>query len=170
MTIQALIQPLDISRNKEDNDPFYRQLEISMQGLGHLIPFKEVLNWDAPITTIELGDAQTLHNFKKRTAKNDGVLLFYAKLTKGTVYQHIVLHPNDRGIYLPFRFEDPFYMKVGDKKTWIGSAVRLQEELSWLEIAMSEEEDDSIVNYWNNLKEACALCIDNVTPMVLKTM
>ncbi|WLD95278.1 hypothetical protein [Alkalihalobacillus sp. AL-G] len=168
MTIQAKIQPLDISRSKDTMDPFYRQLEIYMQGLGHLVSFKEELNWETPIATIELGDSETLHNFKKRTAKNDGVLLLYAKLTKGTVYQHVILHPNDSGIYLPFRFDEPFYMKIGQKKTWIGSAVRLQEELGWLEIAMSVEEDDEIVSYWKRLRDACRSCVDNVTPMILE--
>ncbi|WP_221564682.1 hypothetical protein [Alkalihalobacillus sp. TS-13] len=169
MTVQAIIQPLDVSRNKEDKDPFYRKLEIHMQRLGHLIPFKEQLNWESPITTIDLGDMQTLQNFRKKTAKNDGVLLIYAKLTKGTIYQHIILHPNNTGIYLPFRFENPFYIPIGDKKIWIGSSVRLLEELGWLELSMMEETDESIVSYWNNLKDACELSVENTTPIMLQT-
>ncbi len=169
MTVQAMIQPLDVSRNKEDKDPFYRKLEIHMQRLGHLIPFKEQLNWDTPIKTIELGDMLTLQNFRKKTAKNDGVLLLYAKLTKGTIYQHIILHPNDTGIYLPFRFENPFHISIGNKKVWIGSSVRLSEELGWLELGMMEEEDESVVRYWNNLKEACELSVENITPIMLQT-
>ncbi len=168
MTVQAMIQPLDVT-NRDKQDPFYRKLEIHMQRLGHLIPFKEQLNWDSPITTIDLGDLETLKNFRKKTAKNDGVLLLYAKLTKGTIYQHIILHPNNTGLYLPFRFEDPFYMSIGNKKVWIGSSVRLLEELGWLEMSMSEEEDKSIVSYWNNLKKACEASVEHTTPIMLQS-
>ncbi|MCF6137247.1 hypothetical protein [Pseudalkalibacillus berkeleyi] len=168
MTVQAMIQPLDVT-NKDKHDPFYRKLQIHMQRLGHLIPFQEQLNWESPITSIDLGDLETLKSFRKKTAKNDGVLLLYAKLTKGTIYQHIILHPNNTGIYLPFRFEDPFYMTIKNKKVWIGSSVRLLEELGWLEMAMAEEEDHTVVSYWENLKNACETSVEHTTPIMLQS-
>jgi hypothetical protein len=164
LPIFAQIQPVDVSA---ENEPLYRQLEIHMQRLGHLIPFREQLNWTTQFENIELGDAESLQLLKKAAAKNDGVLLFYAKLTKGTVFQHIILHPNDQGIYLPFQFDDPFYLKFNEKKFWIGSAVRLKEELKWLEITM-QNQPDNVVHYWDQLRKSCQSSIQHNSPIVLK--
>lgn len=166
--ITASVKPLPVSHNKDDQDYLYRQLEIEMQRLGHLVPFREELNWDKEITTMELGNVETLEKLKKAAAKNDGVFLFYAKLTKGTVYQHIILHPNTEGFYLPFRFEEPFQITVKNKKYWIGSSIRLAEELAWLEITMKNLEDDSVVEYWKYLSELCQSSVQNMSPILLQ--
>ncbi|MCM3719591.1 hypothetical protein [Fictibacillus phosphorivorans] len=166
--ITASVKPLPVSHNKDDQDYLYRQLEIEMQRLGHLVPFREELNWDKEIMTMELGNVATLEKLKKAAAKNDGVFLFYAKLTKGTVYQHIILHPNTEGFYLPFRFEEPIQITVKNKKYWIGSSVRLAEELAWLEITMKNTEDEEVVAYWKYLTDLCRSSIENMSPILLQ--
>ncbi|MGC4378447.1 hypothetical protein WD019_16210 [Fictibacillus sp. Mic-4] len=166
--ITAEIKPLPVSPRKEDKDHLYRELEIQMQRLGHLVPFREELNWENDITTIDIGKSETLNRLKKTAAKNDGVFLFYAKLFKGTVYQHIIMHPNDSGFYLPFRFEEPFFITVKNKKIWIGSSIRLQEELTWLEETMKNLEDDEVVDYWKTWRSLCEISIENMSPILIK--
>jgi hypothetical protein len=166
--ITASVKPLPVSHNKEDQDHLYRQLEIEMQRLGHLVPFREDLNWNKEILTLDIGTEETLEKLKRAAAKNDGVFLFYAKLFKGTVYQHLILHPNTEGFYLPFRFEEPFQIKAKNKKYWIGSSIRLAEELSWLQLTMKECEDETVVAYWQYLSDLCQTSAKNMSPILFK--
>jgi hypothetical protein len=163
--IYANIRPILEDENYLE-DPLYRKLEIHMQRVGCLLAYREELNWEKNIDSIELGDVETLKKFKKVAAKNDGMLLIYAMLTKGTVYEHLIGHPNSEGIYLPFDFNGPFYIKHNNKKLWLGSVPRLEEELKWLEMAMENQPDD-ITSYWNNLRSACRVSIENKSPMIL---
>ncbi|MFC7370724.1 hypothetical protein ACFQPF_03435 [Fictibacillus iocasae] len=166
--ITAYVKPLPVSCKKEDEDYLYRELEIHMQRLGHLVPFREELNWHDEIQTVEIGTNETLNKLKKTAAKNDGVFLLYAKITKGTVYQHVIMHPNNEGFYLPFRFEEPFHITVKNKKYWIGSSIRLAEELSWLEITMKNTDDQDVVECWNSLKSMCEQSISTMSPILLE--
>lgn len=166
--ITAEVKPLPVSTNKEDQDLLYRKLELEMQRLGHLVPFREELNWGNDIGAVEIGTNTIINKLKKAAAKSDGVLLLYAKLTKGTVYQHIIMHPNVEGFYLPFRFEAPFFITVKNKKIWIGSSIRLAEELNWLSITMQSLDDQEVVDCWNAFKELCELSINNHSPVILK--
>lgn len=152
MGITANIQQLPIS----EGDALYRELEITMQRFGHLVPFREKLNWDKQIASVELGNEEQLQQLKKAAAKNDGALLFWAKLSKNTVYRHLIFHPNDEGYYLPFRFHEPFSIEMKGKKIWFGSSVRLLEELSWLEMAMNQSDEHDVVDYWKALRQLCA--------------
>ncbi|MDN4073288.1 hypothetical protein [Fictibacillus terranigra] len=165
--ITAEVKPLPVSTKKEDQDVLYRELELQMQRLGHLVPFREELNWGKEIGTVEIGSDSIINKLKKAAAKSDGVLLLYAKLTKGTVYQHIILHPNTEGFYLPFRFEEPFFITVKNKKIWIGSSVRLAEELNWLKITMQNYEDQEVVDCWSAFKELCELSIEHHSPVIM---
>ncbi|MCQ6267173.1 hypothetical protein M1K46_16160 [Fictibacillus sp. WQ 8-8] len=165
--ITAEVKPLPVSTKKEDQDVLYRELELQMQRLGHLVPFREELNWGNEIGSVEIGPDSIINKLKKAAAKSDGVLLLYAKLTKGTVYQHIIMHPNVEGFYLPFRFEEPFFITVKNKKIWIGSSVRLAEELNWLGITMQNLEDKEVVDCWNAFKELCELSIEHHSPIIM---
>lgn len=151
MGITANVQQLPIS----EEDALYRELEITMQRLGHLVPFREKLNWEKHIHSIELGDGGQLQQLKKAAAKNDGVLLFWAKMSKNTVYRNLIFHPNDEGFYLPFRFHEPFCIEMKGKKIWFGSSIRLLEELGWLEIAMNASDSDEVVEFWKGFQKLC---------------
>lgn len=164
MAITANVQPLPVS----DEDPLYRKLEITMQQLGHLVGFRERLNWKENVASIELGDRQQLTQLKKVAAKNDGVLLFWAKWSKNTVYQHLILHPNDEGFYLPFRFAEPFFVEIKNKKIWFGSSVHLLEELTWLEMTMEQQDSPEVVEYWNIFRELCRQSEQHVSPFQLE--
>ncbi|SDM67513.1 hypothetical protein SAMN04488137_1378 [Fictibacillus solisalsi] len=168
--ITAEVKPLPVSTKKEDQDLLYRELELQMQRLGHLVPFREELNWGNEIGTVEIGSETIITKLKKAAAKSDGVLLLYAKLTKGTVYQHIIMHPNVEGFYLPFRFEEPFFITVKNKKIWIGSSIRLAEELNWLEITMQNHDEQEVVECWRALKELCELSMEYNSPIILKKL
>ncbi|MDN4523262.1 hypothetical protein [Fictibacillus fluitans] len=168
--ITAEVKPLPVSTKKEDQDLLYRELELQMQRLGHLVPFREELNWENEIGTVEIGSETIITRLKKAAAKSDGVLLLYAKLTKGTVYQHIIMHPNIEGFYLPFRFEEPFFITVKNKKIWIGSSVRLAEELNWLEITMLNHDQQEVVECWSALKQLCELSIEHHSPIILNKL
>jgi hypothetical protein len=165
LSIYANIRPILDDENRFDH-PLYRKLEIYMQRLGCLLAYREQLNWKEEIDSIELGDAVILKRLKKVAAKNDGVPLLYAVLTNGTVYQHLIGHPNSEGIYLPFDFSDPFYIKHNNNKLWVGSTLRLQEELNWLEMTMENQAED-ICSYWSKLRTACQLSIEHTSPMIL---
>ncbi|KSU85228.1 hypothetical protein QUF84_13530 [Fictibacillus enclensis] len=168
--ITAEVKPLPVSTKKEDQDLLYRELELQMQRLGHLVPFREELNWENEIGTVEIGSETIITKLKKAAAKSDGVLLLYAKLTKGTVYQHIIMHPNVEGFYLPFRFEEPFFITVKNKKIWIGSSIRLAEELNWLEITMRNHDQQEVVECWSALKALCELSTEHNSPIILKKL
>jgi hypothetical protein len=165
LVVYAHMRPIVDNVNKNESQ-LYRILEIHMQRLGHLIPYRENLNWDSDIFTMNLGNTETLQKLKKTAAKNDGVLLMYAKLTKGTVFQHLICHPNNEGIYLPFHFDEPFYIKNKNKKIWIGSASRLHEELNWLRMTMESTSSD-VQSYWSNLLKLCKLSTEKCSPIIL---
>jgi hypothetical protein len=164
MAITANVQPLPVS----EEDPLYRKLEITMQRLGHLVGFRERLNWKENVASIELGDNDQLTQLKKTAAKNDGMLLFWAKWSKNTVYQHLILHPNDEGFYFPFRFSEPFCIEMKNKKIWFGSSVHLLEELTWLEMAMEQQKAPEVVEYWNAFRELCRQSEEHVSPFQLE--
>lgn len=167
MTIIAEVKPLPVEAMSKD-DVLYRQLEIRMQRLGHLTAFRESLNWDRSIHTYDLGSTELMDQLKKTAAKNDGVPLFYAKLFKKTVYQHLILHPQNQGFYLPFRFETPFTIEIQGKKLWIGSSVRMAEELQWLELTMNNETSDNLIEVWKTLKEMCELSFREMSPIMIQ--
>ncbi|MGV3488902.1 MAG: hypothetical protein ACO1OC_09995 [Tuberibacillus sp.] len=166
MTINAHIMPL-IEDNIHEN-PLYRTLEIYMQRLGYLVPFREQLNWTAKIDVVTLGEEHELNALKKMAAKNDRKLLFYAKLTRQTIYQHIVCHPNDSGVYLPFKFDSPFTVNDQNQKLWLGSAPRLLEELKWMEMSLKSSGNDDIIAYWEQFQSAAQKAIDSMSPFLLK--
>ncbi|EIT86863.1 hypothetical protein A374_04794 [Fictibacillus macauensis ZFHKF-1] len=163
--IIAEVKPLPVSRKKEDQDLMYRKLELKMQQLGHLVSFREQLNWEHSLHAVEI-EKEALQKLRKTAAKSDGVLLLYAKLLKGTVYQHIILHPNTEGFYLPFRFDSPFYIEVNRKKIWIGSSIRLQEELNWLKLTIQESQDEKAKAAWQTYQELCQQSIATCSPIV----
>jgi hypothetical protein len=168
MKISAHLEPFPTSPAK--NEYLYRNLEIKMQGMGHLVAFREQLNWSNHFDTIELGDAETLNELKRAAAKNDGVMLFYAKFFKRTVFKHLIFHPNDHGYYLPFPFDEPFYITIKGKKSAVGSSIKLLEELDWMELMLSEKyQQTELVNYWRHLRLACEQSIENFTPMSIHT-
>lgn len=156
------VTPLPIERTSEH--PMYKLLEIHMQRLGFLIPFREKINWDKPIERVELGEKETLSQLQKLAAKNDGVFLFMAKWFKKTVYHHLLLHPNTYGYYLPFRFDEPFIIEFKNEKYWFGSSIRLKEELGWLEMTMEKEKDQTVHDYWLQFKKLCDLSKETMTP------
>lgn len=164
LSIYAELCPLFKSDHRLE-DPLYKILEIHMQRVGCLLAYREELNWDQYIEMIELGDEETLKKLKKVAAKNDGVPLIYAQLTKNTVYEHLIVHPNNEGIYLPFDFNGPFPIKHENKKLWLGSAVRLKEELKWLEITMQHQPDD-ILSYWNKFRDTLNVAIEHKSPLI----
>lgn len=167
MKIMANVEQLPVSKDKED--VFFRELEISMQRMGHLTPFREKLNWSEKIDAFELGNDNELQGLKKAAAKNDGTFLLFAKLSKGTVFQHIILHPNNHGFYLPFRFDEPFYLTVKNKKIWFGSSIRLTEELNWLQMTMEKDQhDDGVVEFWRSFRELCRKSTEHFSPFQLK--
>lgn len=168
MTITANVRHLPVPEDQSSEDPFYRKLEIRMQQLGHLTPFRETLNWDQNVSSYQLGDPQQLQQLKKTAASNDGVLLFYAKLSKNTVFQHLILHPNDEGFYLPFRFDTPFIIEIKNRKYWFGSSVRLLEELKWLEITMEQKGSTDTVEYWKTFRELCRSSLEHFSPFQLE--
>lgn len=167
MTVLASLEPLPVEeRSKED--PFYRNMEITMQQLGHLTEYRESLNWDKQLDSVELGDDQELLNLKKAAAKNDGWPLMVARLIKKTVFLHVILHPNNKGFYLPFHFEEPFQVNVEGKKVWVGSAPRLAEELKWLEITIKNQSNKELEAFWQNFRDICEKSIKNMTPLELR--
>ncbi|MFC7394936.1 hypothetical protein [Scopulibacillus cellulosilyticus] len=168
MSILAKLKPLPVEEISKD-DVLYRGLEIKMQQLGHLTPFRESLNWNEEIASYELGSHELIEKLKKTAAKNDGVPLFYAKLLKKTIYQNLILHPNNQGFYLPFRFEEPFTIEIKGKKIWIGSSIRLSEELAWLELTMKNENDNDLVEVWKTLQEICRESFEHMTPIQLQS-
>ncbi|TCP19975.1 hypothetical protein EV207_15611 [Scopulibacillus darangshiensis] len=168
MSILAEIKPLPVEDMSKD-DVLFRELEIKMQQLGHLTPFREELNWENDIASYELGTESLFERLKKTAAKNDGVPLFYAKLFKKTVYQHLILHPNNQGFYLPFRFDEPFTLEVKGEKLWIGSSIRLEEELKWLEMTMRNETDEELIELWKTLKQICNESNTKMTPVTFRT-
>lgn len=163
MTIYANIQPF----TQDKDEPLYRKLEVTMQRLGYLIPYREQLNWTTHIDTLPLGDENDLKELQKLAARNDQTLLFYAKLTKKTIYQHVIGHPNDTGIYLPFRFENPFTVTNNNEKIWFGSAPRLLEELKWMEISLKTRATEDVLAFWENFQSAARLAIEKMSPMLL---
>lgn len=171
MTITARIQPISTIGVEEGakEDLLIKELEIKMQQMGYLVPYREELNWERTIASLELGEAQSLHQLKKAAARNDRVLLMYARLFKGTIFQHLILHPNHSGIYLPFRFDEPFTIQIEGKKIWIGSSVRLLEELSWLQISFEQgNHDETVKEYWQNLMEISRKSVDYMSPIIFE--
>ncbi|MGA9288798.1 MAG: hypothetical protein WBV93_10680 [Anaerobacillus sp.] len=169
MTITARIEPISTigSEDEHKEDALVKELEIKMQQMGYLVPYREEMNWDRTIASLELGESQTLHQLKKAAARNDRVLLIYARLFKGTIFQHLILHPNQSGIYLPFRFDEPFVIQVKGQKIWIGSSVRLLEELSWLQISFDQgNHQDNVKEFWQNLMEISRKSVDYMSPVI----
>ena len=167
MTIYAHIKPI-IEKENIKESPLYRTLEIYMQRLGYLVAFHEDLNWITDLDIIALGGENELKELKKVAAKNDGTLLFLATLTKKTVYQHVICHPNDSGIYLPFHFDNPFIINSEGKKLIFGSAPKLLEELKWLEISLKTKGDDDLLAYWEQFQSAASLAIEHTSPFILQ--
>jgi hypothetical protein len=168
MTITAEIKPLPVEAMSKD-DVLFRELEIKMQRLGHLTPFRESLNWQRSIGTYEIGSEDLINKLKKVAAKNDGVPLFYAKMFKKTVYQQLILHPQNQGFYLPFRFEEPFTIDIQGKRVWIGSTVRLAEELKWLEITMESEPSEELVELWKTLRDMCEQSLEEMSAVTIES-
>lgn len=169
--ITAYIEPLlteDTIEDIKERNPIYKTLEIQMQKLGHLVPFREQLNWSTQIETIELGENDQLKSLQKLAAKSDGGLLFYLKLTKKTIFQNLLLHPNNKGLYLPFRFDYPFPVVTESEKLWIGSAPRLRDELNWLEMSIQDSSTEDTKHFWQSLREVCESAIDHTSPFLLK--
>ncbi|HET7629177.1 MAG TPA: hypothetical protein VFK44_12465 [Bacillales bacterium] len=164
LTIAATVQPLPFT----EDDPLYRDLEIMMQRLGHLVAFREKFQWEERVERFELGDENDLRKLKKCAAKNDGVPLFWARLTKNTVYRHLLFHPNNEGFYLPVRFDDPFTITAGGKNVWFGSSVRLGEELKWLEMSMNHNNDESLIECWRAFRELCQCSVERMCPIQLE--
>ncbi|MFK3959181.1 hypothetical protein [Guptibacillus hwajinpoensis] len=171
MTITARIEPISVMGSDEEpnKELLVKELEIKMQQMGYLVPYREELNWNRTIASLELGEAQTLQKLKKAAAKNDRVLLIYARLFKGTIFQHLILHPNQSGIYLPFRFDEPFVIQIEGRKIWIGSSVRLLEELSWLQISFDQgDHQESVKEYWQNLIEISRKSVNYMSPIIFE--
>ncbi|HEX7066118.1 MAG TPA: hypothetical protein VF199_13700 [Bacillales bacterium] len=164
MTIAGNVQPLPVS----EGDTLYRELEIMMQRLGHLVGFREKLNWQNTIDSFQLGDNEQLRQLQKTAAKNDGLLLFWAKWTKNTVFRNLIFHPNDQGFYLPFRFDEPFALEMKGKKIWFGSSVRLLEELDWLEMTMEQLDSPEVVEFWRNFRELSRSSKEHYSPFQLE--
>ncbi len=164
--ITASIGP--IMNEKTSDSPMYKALEIHMQRLGQLVPFREQLNWTSPIeTVVPLGTSSSLKSLKKIAARNDGSLPVILKFTKKTIYQHLMLHPNDTGLYLPFRFDAPFVVKTKDRTLWVGSSAQLMDELTWLEMTIRKLHSKEITTYWTRLREACQTALDSTSPFLL---
>ncbi|MGO4886836.1 hypothetical protein ACJ2A9_03680 [Anaerobacillus sp. MEB173] len=171
MNIIANIEPLPFSKVSEDKTQttIYRQLELKMQQMGFLVKYREELNWTNKIESVALGDKETLLTLKKTAAKNDNVLLLYAKLLKKTVFQNLIIHENSEGYYLPFRFDEPFFVKINDKKVYFGSSVRLLDELTWLEQTMiASKHQEKLLSYYENLKAVCEKSIETNSPIILE--
>ncbi|WP_085520530.1 hypothetical protein [Tuberibacillus sp. Marseille-P3662] len=168
MAIVAELKPLPVTELTKD-DPLYRELELSMQQLGHLTPYRETLNWDEVFDSVEIGEMPYLDMLKKAAAKNDGLPLFIAKLMKGrTVFEHIMTHPNNKDYYLPFHFEHPYQVNIKGNKIWIGSAPRLAEELKWLEMTIQNHSSDELKAFWSQLRYASQQSMKHMTPIHLQ--
>lgn len=166
MKILAHLEPL--STSPEQNDLLYREFEIKMQGMGHLVDFREKINWTRHFDTIELGDEVTLKELKKAAAKNDGVFLFYAKFFKRTLFKHLILHPNNYGYYLPFYFDEPFTVNIKGTDVSVGSSSRLLDELNWMEIMISKKyKGTKLEDYWSSFRLVCQQSITHNTPMFI---
>ncbi|WP_377889132.1 hypothetical protein [Alkalihalobacillus sp. R86527] len=171
MTITARIEPISSLNTEEapETGLLIKELEIKMQQMGYLVPYREELNWEKAIASLELGESKTLHHLKKAAAKNDRVLLTYAKLFKGTIFQNLILHPNHEGIYLPFRFDEPFTLQIEGQKIWVGSSIRLLEELSWLQISFDQGKyDENVKEYWRNFIDITQKSIDFMSPIIFE--
>jgi hypothetical protein len=164
--ITAHIQPI-IEKENIKEDPFYQTLEVNMQRLGFLVPFREHLNWTKKIESKPLGEESDLKALQKIAAKNEGSIPFILKLTKKTIYEHLMLHSNKNGFYLPFRFESPFTVENKGQKIWIGSAPQLSEELKWLEMSINASSSNEGKDYWEALRETCQLAMDTSSPFKL---
>ncbi|HSU79304.1 MAG TPA: hypothetical protein VLK78_02730 [Candidatus Angelobacter sp.] len=164
--ITAYIQPI-IEKENIKEDPFYQTLEVNMQRLGFLVPFREQLNWTKRIEARPIGEESELKALQKIAAKNEGSLPFWLKLTKKTIYEHLMLHSNKSGFYLPFRFEKPFTIEKRGEKIWIGSAPQLFEEMKWLEMSISASRSDEGKHYWTALRETCQLAMDTFSAFKL---
>lgn len=164
--IHAPIGP--IIEQPDKDDVLYRTLEIQMQRLGHLVPYREQLNWSTHYTDCLLGDHDALKKLQKMAAKNDRTWAFYAKWTGKTVYQHVLCHPNDRDLYLPFRFESPFCIIHDNRKMWVGSAPRLLEELKWLEISIKAAGTEDVRAFWEAFQNAARQAVQSVSAMTLQ--
>lgn len=170
MTIIAQLEPITKIYSINETELF-NTLEVQMQAMGHLVAYREQLNWTNTIETIKLGEENALYSLKKQAAKNDGVMLFYAKWFKQTVYKHIILHPNNNGLYLPFPFDEPITIKINNQSLAIGSSQQLFKELTWLTMSMNKLKGaQDVVNYWNNYKYACTESIEHSTPIILTTV
>lgn len=164
MTITASVRNLPIS----EEDSLYRELEITMQRLGHLVAYREKLNWSEQYGELQLGERHQLQRLKKTAAKNEGIPLFWAKLSKNTLFQHLFIHPNTEGYYLPFRFSEPFVIERKGKKIWFGSSVRLLEELGWLEMELNQQGDEEISAIWKAYCDLCHESNERFSPFHLK--
>jgi hypothetical protein len=164
--ITAHIQPI-IEKENIKEDPFYQTLEVNMQRLGFLVPFREQLNWTDKIESRPLGEESDLKALQKIAAKNEGSIPFLLKLRKKTIYEHLMLHSNISGFYLPFRFEKPFTVENRSQKIWIGSAPQLFEELKWLEMSINASRSEEGKDYWQALRETCQLAMDTFSPYKL---
>lgn len=151
--ITAHIQP--ILDNQKNENPLFQTLEIHMQRLGFLIPFREQLNWSSQIDTIPLGEEKALKSLKRFAARRDGSLPFILKLTKNTTFKQLMFHPNTTGVYLPFLFDEPFTIKTQNQTMWMGSSIRLAEELKWLELSMNKTGSEDMYEFWQQFRHAC---------------
>ncbi|RBW69790.1 hypothetical protein [Bacillus taeanensis] len=168
MIISGHIEALPSHTESADTERLHHLLKIYMQRLGFLTSFRENLNHDKKIDDISLGDESALRRLKKAAARSDRVLLFYAKWTKATMFQHVICHPNDEGVYLPFPFDEPFYIELDNKKVWIGSSPRLLEELKWLQQTIENNQPSEVIEYWKNLRIVAEKSIHHTSPLLFK--
>jgi hypothetical protein len=164
MNIQATYEPLNIEKSKKD--PFYSEMYSTMQLLGLLMPFTEQMNWDSNQGTTIIGSQKQLHLLKKAAARNDGIVLWYAKLKRNTIYKNIILHKLTSGYILPLTFDEPFSISANGQKISFCSAKKLLDECKWLEIHLNKNHKDTdIYTFWKQLIEVCKTSIALATPV-----
>jgi hypothetical protein len=164
MNIQASYLPLNIERNSKD--PLYLEMHSTMQLLGLLMPFTEQLNWDINHGSTVIGTEKQLQALKRAAAKNDSVLLWYAKLKKNTIYKQLILHNLTSGYILPFSFDEPFSISANGKSITFVSAKKLLDECKWLDIHVNKyHKDTPIYTFWEQLKVVCQNSISLASPV-----
>jgi hypothetical protein len=167
MKLQASYVPLAIEKNRKD--PFYFEMYSTMQLYGLLMPFTEQMNWDNDHGNTLIGDHNQIKTLKKAAAKNDGVMLWYAKLMKDTIYRHLILHSLQDGYLLPLSFEKPFAITADGKTITFCSAKKLLDECKWLEIHMNKNYlNTDIYAFWKQLITVCQTSLTLNTPVKLQ--
>jgi hypothetical protein len=170
MKITAKLQPLNL--NPSMQDPFYEKIYSKMQMLGLLMPFKEQLNWDKHYELLTIGKHRDITSLKRLAARNDGLFLWYAKLQKNTVFQHLILHSLSSGYALPFTFEKPFTISSDGQSITFCSSKKLYDECSWLDMQFKKDHGNNqeVMKVWQNLKYICSESIKKSSPVKLQVL